>query len=382
MTNLLVPRTIFTPEHEMFRDSLRIFLEREIAPLHPQWEEAGIVSRDAWLKAGEEGILLMSMPATYGGQGADRLYSVILIEELARLNLSGPFFHLHSEIVAPYIFNHGTDEQRSKWLPPMARGEVIGAIAMTEPSGGSDLQSIRTTAVRDEGDYIINGQKTFISNGQLADIVVVAAKTDPTAGAKGVSLFIVESDRPGFKRGRNLRKLGAHAQDTSELFFDDVRVPATNLIGSENRGFNILMKELAWERAMISVRAVALSAAAIDWTTSYARERKAFSTPLLDMQHTRFKLAEHKARTVMARVFVDRCLEMVVNDKLDPIVAAVAKRQTTEMLMQVLDDCVQVHGGYGYMWEYPICRAYADSRFSRIAGGSNEVMLELIARTL
>lgn len=382
MDGTMIPRTIFSPEHEMFRDSLRKFLEREIAPHHAQWEEDGIVAREAWLKAGREGILLMSTPEAYGGQGLDRLYSVVLIEELARLNLSGPFFHLHSEIVAPYILNHGTEAQKTTWLPRMARGEAIGAIAMTEPGGGSDLQSIRTSAVRDGDDYVINGQKTFISNGQLADIVVVAAKTDPAGGAKGVSLILVERERAGFRRGRNLKKLGAHAQDTSELFFDDVRVPATNLVGAENRGFYVLMKELAWERMMIAVRSVALSNAALGWTAAYARDRKAFGKPLLDMQHTRFKLAEHRARVEMARVFVDRCLELVLRNELDATVSAIAKRQTTEMLMQLLDDCVQVHGGYGYMWEYPICRAYADSRFSRIAGGSNEVMLDLIARTL
>ena len=382
MDACMIPRTIFTPEHEMFRDSLRKFLEREIAPHHAQWEEDGIVAREAWEKAGREGILLMSTPAAYGGQGLDRLFSVVLIEELARLNLSGPFFHLHSEIVAPYILNHGTEAQKSAWLPRMARGETIGAIAMTEPGGGSDLQSMRTTARRDGDDYVINGQKTFISNGQLADLVVVAAKTDPAAGSRGVSLIIVEGDRPGFRRGRNLKKLGAHAQDTSELFFDDVRVPASNLVGAENRGFYVLMKELAWERTMIAVRSVALAKAPLGWTSAHARDRKMFGAPLIDMQHTRFKLAEHKARIEMARVFVDRCLELMMKGELDATVAAVAKRQTTEMLMQTLDDCVQIHGGYGYMWEYPICRAYADSRFSRIAGGSNETMLDLIARTL
>jgi acyl-CoA dehydrogenase len=377
-----IARTLFNEEHEAFRDSVRKFLERDIAPQHAKWEEEGIVSRDAWRAAGLQGILCMTMPEEFGGLGLGRLYSVVLIEEMARLGLSGPFFYLHSEIVAPYINNHGSETQKRAWLPRMATGEAIGAIAMTEPSGGSDLQAMRTVAIRDGDDFVINGQKTFISNGQLADVVVVAAKTDPKAGASGVSLFLVEGDAAGFTRGRNLQKMGGHAQDTSELFFSDVRVPATSLLGQEGRGFYILMQELAWERLMIAIRAVTTAEVAIAKTTDYAKERKAFGKSLFDMQHNRFKLAEHHAQVQVTRVFVDRCIDMAAAGQLDATVSAVAKFQTTELMMRVLDDCVQMHGGYGYMWEYFICRAFADGRYSRIAGGSNEVMRELISRTL
>jgi acyl-CoA dehydrogenase len=378
----MIPRTLFSEEHEMFRTSVRKFLEREIVPHHAAWEAAGVVDRSAWRAAGAQGLLCMTAPEEYGGQGLDRLYPAILIEEMARQNVSGPGFHIHSDIVGSYIAAYGDDAQKRAWLPKMATGEVIAAIAMTEPGGGSDLQAMRTTAVLDRDDYVLNGQKTFISTGQLADLVVVAAKTDPTAGSKGVTLFLVDANSPGFSRGRNLEKLGAKAQDTSELFFDGVRVPASSVLGEVGRGFYALMKELAWERMIMSVRAVATCEAALEWTVAYARDRKVFGQPLLDMQYNRFKLADRKAQTIMARVFVDRCLELVVRGELDATVAAAAKLQTTELVMGLLDDCVQMHGGYGYMWEYPICRAYADNRYTRIAGGSSEVMRELVARSL
>ena len=378
----MIARTLFAEEHEIFRASVRKFLEREIAPHHAAWEKAGIVDRSAWLAAGAQGLLCMTAPVEYGGQGLDRLYSAILIEEMARQNLSGPVFHIHSDIVGSYINTYGDEEQKRAWLPKMATGEAIGAIAMTEPGGGSDLQAMRTTAKLDGDTFILTGQKTFISSGQLADIVVVAAKTDPTVGAKGVTLFLVEGDRPGFVRGRNLEKLGAKAQDTSELFFDEVRIPSSNVLGTVGRGFSMLMKELAWERTIMAIRAVATCEAALDWTVAYVRDRKAFGQSLVDLQFNRFKLADRKAETVMARVFVDKCIELVVKGELDSTIAAVAKLQTTELVMRLLDDCVQMHGGYGYMWEYPICRAYADNRYTRIAGGSNEVMRELIARAL
>lgn len=378
----MLNRDLFSEEHNIFRDNVRKFLTREIVPHHSEWEDSGIVDRAAWLAAGRQGLLCMTIPEAYGGLGLSRLYSVILIEELARLNLSGPNFPLHSDIVAPYIARYGTEAQRQQWLPRMAAGEVIGAIAMTEPSGGSDLQAMRTAAVRQGGNFRLSGQKTFISNGQLADIVIVAAKTSPSEGARGVTLFLVESDRPGFRRGRNLEKLGAKAQDTSELFFDDVVVPDTNVLGEEGRGFQILMRELAWERTMLAVRAVAACEAALEWTSSYAKTRCAFGKPLLELQHNRFKLADRKAQTLMARAFVDRCLELLMQGSLDPALAAAAKLQTTEMLSALLDDCVQIHGANGYMWEYPVCRAYADHRYLRIAGGSSEVMRELVARTL
>jgi acyl-CoA dehydrogenase len=378
----VLPRRLFSEEHEIFRASVRKFLEREIAPHHAAWEEAGVVDRSAWLAAGRQGLLCMTIPEAYGGLGVDRRYSAVVIEELTRQNLSGPNFPLHSEIIAPYLNNYGTEAQKRAWLPKMATGEVISAIAMTEPGGGSDLQAMQTRAVRDGDDFVISGQKTFISNGQLADLIVVAAKTDPAAGARGVTLFLVESDRPGFRRGRNLEKLGAKAQDTSELFFDEVRVPATNVLGEVGRGFYVLMKELAWERMTLAIRAVAACEAALEWTADYARERKLFGQSLLDLQHNRFKLADRKAQTLMARAFVDRCIELVLDGELDATVAAAAKLQTSELLMALLDDCLQMHGGYGYMWEYPICRAYADHRYLRIAGGANEVLRELVARTL
>lgn len=378
----MINRTIFQEEHNIFRDSVRRFLEKEIAPHHMAWEEAGVVDRSAWLAAGREGLLCMTIPEEYGGLGLDRLYPTVLLEEMARLNLTGPNFPLHSEIVAPYLVNYGTEEQKRQWLPKMVTGEVIGAVAMTEPGAGSDLAAIRTSAIKDGDDYIINGQKVFISNGQLADLVVVATKTDSKAGAKGVTLFLVESDREGFQRGRKIPKIGAHAQDTSELFFDNVRVPASNMLGALNRGFICLMQELAWERLSLAIRATSLCEHAIGWTAEYTKERKAFGTTIFDLQHNRFKLADWHAQTQILRVFVDRCIELVNEGALDATTAAVAKYQSTELVMRVLDDCVQMHGGYGFTREYLVGRAYNDARYCRIAGGSNETMRELIARTL
>ncbi|HEX3919724.1 MAG TPA: acyl-CoA dehydrogenase family protein [Caulobacteraceae bacterium] len=378
----LIPRTLFSEEHEIFRRSVRGFLERECAPHHARWEAQGMVDREAWQAAGREGLLCMSIASAYGGLGVGKLFSAILIEELTKLSLSGLAFHIHSEIVAPYIEIYGTEAQKQAWLPKMATGEAIGAIAMTEPSGGSDLQAMRTTARRDGDDFILSGQKTFISNGQLADVVIVAAKTDPTLGAKGVTLFLVDGKAKGFERGRNLKKLGFHAQDTSELFFDEVRLPASSILGQEGQGFYALMQQLAWERMLVAIRATAMCEAALGWTADYTRGRNAFGKPLLDKQYIRFRLADLKAQTLLARVFVDRCLELVLKGELTAEVAAVAKLQTTELQTRLLDECLQFHGGAGYMWEYPICRAYADTRYMRIAGGSNEVMRELIGRTL
>ncbi len=377
----LLPRTVFDEDHVAFRESVRRFLELEIAPYHARWEEAGIVDREAWAAAGRQGLLCMTIPEQYGGLGVDRRYSAVLIEEIARQGLSGPFFHVHSDIVAPYIDSYGTEAQKSRWLPPMARGEIIAAIAMTEPGAGSDLQAMRTVAVRDGDEYVLNGQKTYISNGQLADLVVVAAKTDPAGGSRGVSLFLVERERVGFERGRNLKKMGSHAQDTSELFFSDVRIPMENRLGDEGHGFYMMMKELAWERMLVAIRAVAGAEQALVETAEYARNRMLFGKPLFDHQYNRFKLAELRAQTEMARVFIDRCIELVTRGELDAAVAAIAKKQSTDLMMRALDDCVQMHGGAGYMWEYPVCRAFVDGRYTRIAGGSNETMLELIART-
>ena len=386
MIELAIPRTIFDDEHNQFRESVRRFYEREVAPHHAQWEEEGIVPRALWKKAGEAGFLCATMPEEYGGVGADRIYSTILMEEQAYAGFTGPGFSLHSDIVAPYILNYGTDEQKQKWLPKMASGDVIGAIAMTEPGAGSDLQGVKTTAIRDGDTFVINGQKTFITNGQNADLVIVVAKTDPSQGAKGISLFLVEAGMPGFTKGRNLHKLGMKAQDTSELFFADVRVPADAMLGGaaqgQGRGFYMLMQELAWERMQIAIMAVAACEAALKWTVDYTRERKAFGKSILDFQNTRFELAEIKTETQIARVFVDKCVELVAQNKLDVATAAMAKYWCSDLQNKVIDRCLQLHGGYGFMWEYPISRAYADARVQRIYGGTNEIMKELIGRTL
>ena len=378
----MFPRTIYTEEHELFRDNVRKFLEREIAPHHAKWEEDGIVSREAWRAAGAQGLLCSSRPEEYGGQGVDRKYSAIVMEEQMYMGLTGLGWGLHSEIVAPYILNYGSDAQKREWLPKMATGELIGAIAMTEPGAGSDLQGVRTTAVRDGDDYIINGQKTFITNGQNADLVVLVTKTDPKAGAKGTTLFVVEATRKGFTKGRNLHKVGMKAQDTSELFFADVRVPAANRLGAEGQGFVMLMQELPWERLQIAINAVAACEAALQQTVAYTKDRKAFGKSIADFQNTRFTLAEVKTEVQIARVFVDKCLELLVQGKLDATDAAMAKWWTTDLQGKVLDRCVQMHGGYGFMWEYPVARAWADARVQRIYGGTNEIMKELIGRSL
>jgi acyl-CoA dehydrogenase len=324
----------------------------------------------------------MSMPPAYGGAGADRLYSTVLIEEAARVGASGPGFSLHSEIVSPYLNRYGTEEQKQAWLPRMARGEIIGAIAMTEPGAGSDLQTIRTTAIREGDHYLLNGSKTYITNGYNSDLVIVVAKTDPTKGAKGTSLLLVEADRAGFSKGRRLKKLGLKAQDTSELFFENVRVPAANLLGREGEGFMYLMQELPWERLMIALRAVAAAQAAVDWTLEFTRNRKAFGKPVFDFQTTRHKLAECSTQVQVGRAFADQCLEAVLTGELDPATAAMAKYWCTDMQCKVVDECLQMHGGSGYMLEYPITRAFADARVQRIYGGTNEIMKEVIGRTL
>lgn len=375
-------RELFSEEHELFRASARRFVEERVAPFHAQWEKDGQVSREVWLEAGENGFLCTSVPEEYGGAGGDFLFGAIFLEELARAGTSGPSFHLHSEIVAPYITAYGTEEQKKYWLPKMVKGEVIVAVAMSEPGAGSDLQNIRTTAIADGDDYVINGQKVFISNGQIADLVVVACKTDPSAGGKGVSLVLVEGDREGFSRGRNLEKVGYKAQDTSELFFNDVRVPKSNLLGVEGRGFKQLMQQLPQERLVIAVRSATSIETALEWTVEYTKERKAFGQSIAEFQNTRFKLAEIKSKAVMMRAFVDRCIAAHLKGELDSVTAAMAKMQSTEVLWDVLDDCVQLHGGYGYMWEYPICRAWADNRMARIAGGTSEIMKEIISRDL
>jgi acyl-CoA dehydrogenase len=378
----MIPRTLFSDEHEIFRRAVRRFVETEIAPHHAQWERDGVVSRDAWRKAGQAGLLCTAIPEHYGGVGGDFLHSVIVLEELSRVGATGPGFNLHSDIVAPYILHYGTEEQKQGWLPPMARGDVIGAIAMTEPSGGSDLQSIRTTAIRDGKEFVVNGQKVFISNGQLCDLLVLAARTGPGEGARGISLLLVEADRPGFTRGRNLEKVGFKAQDTSELFFADLRVPLSNLLGQEGRGFAQLMSELPQERLIQAVRAVAVCEAALDWTVEHVRQRQTFGKPLAAHQNTQFKIAEMTAQTTVARAFVDRCIELHLRGQFDAVDAAIAKLTATELQGRVLDECVQLFGGYGYMWEYPIARAWADARHARISGGSVEMMKYIIGRSV
>ncbi|HPU49973.1 MAG TPA: acyl-CoA dehydrogenase family protein [Burkholderiaceae bacterium] len=378
----MLTRKLFSADHEQFRDTARKFFEREIMPHHDRWEEQGFVDREAWLKAGAAGLLCMTMPEAYGGVGVDRLYSTIMIEEAARVGASGPGFSLHSEIASPYINRYGSEAQKQQWLPRMARGEIIGAIAMTEPGAGSDLQSIRTTAIRDGDHYVLNGSKTYITNGHNSDLVIVVCKTDPTKGAKGTSLLLVEADRPGFSKGKRLKKLGLKAQDTSELFFDNVKVPAGNLLGREGEGFMYLMQELPWERMMIALRAVASAEAAVEWTLEYTRNRKAFGKPVFDFQTTRHKLAECKTQVQVGRAFADQCLEAVLVGQLDPATAAMAKYWCTDMQCKVIDECLQLHGGSGYMLEYPITRAYADARVQRIYGGTNEIMKEVIGRSL
>jgi acyl-CoA dehydrogenase len=378
----MLARTIFTEEHEMLRDVARKFFAKEVAPHHAQWEKDGVAPREIWLKAAELGLLCVNIPEEYGGAGADRLASAILIEEQARQGLSGPGFSTHSDIVAPYILHYGTEAQKRRWLPAMARGEMIGAIVLTEPGAGSDLRSIRTSAVRDGDALVINGQKTFITNGQCADILLTAVKSGTAAGTKKVTMVVIEADRQGVSRGANFHKIGMKAQDTCELFFDDVRIPLDNVLGQEDEGFPILTSELAWERLQIAIGAVATSAAALDWTVAYTKERKAFGTAIADFQNTRFRLAEIKTEVQIAQVFIDRCLVEAEAGRLDPTMGAMAKYWCTELMGRVVDQCLQLHGGYGYMWEYPIARAFADARVHRIYGGSNEIMREIISRTL
>jgi len=377
-----IPRTIFDSEHAMLRDAVRSFCTREIAPYHEAWEAAGSVPRQLWRRAGELGFLCMTMPEEYGGGGADFRSSVVLTEELARIGATGPGFSLQSDIVAPYLLHYGTDAQKSKWLPRLASGETISAIAMTEPGAGSDLAGVATRAELDGDEYVISGAKTFITNGVMADLIVVVAKTDPAAGSRGVTLFLVERDMPGFSGGKALRKVGLHAQDTAEFSLENVRVPASAALGPINSGFKLLMSELAQERLSIAVGAVASAEAGLEWTLDYVRSREAFGKRILDFQNTRFTLATIKAQVTMARVFVDRCIELHCAGQLDAATAAMAKLETTELQFRALDACLQLHGGYGYMAEYPIARAWADSRVQRIYGGSNEIMREIIGRTL
>lgn len=378
----MIPRTIFSPDHEIFRDTVKRFIEEHVTPFHAEWEKLGQVPRSLWTKAGELGLLCVNVPEEYGGLGGDFLHSAILIEEMARAGATGPTFYLHSDIVAPYILDFGTEEQKRKWLPKMAAGEVVVALGMSEPSGGSDVQNIRTQAIRDGDDYVINGQKVFITNGHSADLLLLACKTDPKQRAKGVSLILVETDREGFTRGRKLEKIGCKAQDTSELFFADLRVPVSNLLGTEGGGFAVLMTQLAQERLIQAIRGVAASEAALEWTCTYAADRKMFGQTLADFQNTRFTLAGLHAEVLTQRVLVDRCMALHLHGQLDPVDAASCKLVTTDLQFKVMDQCLQFFGGWGYMWEYPIARAFADARMCRIGGGTAEVMKQIIANSL
>ena len=381
----MIERTLYQADHLAFADSFRRFIDKEITPHHGAWEEQGHVDRAVWHQAGANGFLCMSLPEEYGGAGADRLYSVAQMEEIARAGCSGIGFSLHSEIVAPYILHYGTEAQKRKYLPHLASGAMVGAIAMSEPGAGSDLQGVKTSALlsADGSHYVLNGSKTFITNSWLADLVIVVAKTDPAAGAKGTSLLLVEAGIAGFDKGQRLKKVGMKAQDTSELFFNNVKVPAENLLGGpamQGKGFICLMEQLPWERLQIAIGAVASAQAAIDWTLDYVKQRQVFGQSVAAFQNTRFTLAELQTQVQVARVFVDRCCELILNNQLDTQTASMAKYWTTDLQCKVIDECVQLFGGYGYMWEYPIARAWADARVQRIYGGTNEIMKEVIAR--
>ena len=382
----MIERTLFSPEHQAFRDSFRRFMAEEIAPHHAAWEEQGYVDKQVWAKAGALGFLCMTQPEANGGFGADKLYSIIQMEELSAAGFSGIGYGLHTEIVAPYLQHYGTQAQKQRYLPAMARGDMVGAIAMTEPAAGSDLQGIKTTAMAQaDGSFVLNGSKTYITNGWHSDLVIVVAKTNPAAGGKGTSLFLLEAGVPGFTKGKPLKKLGLKAQDTCELFFDNVRLPAEALLGGDamlNKGFICLMEQLPWERLQIAIGAVAAAQAAIGWTIDYVKQRQVFGQAVAAFQHTRFTLAELQTEVQIAQVFVDKCTELLLQDKLDTATASMAKYWCTDLQCKVMDACVQLHGGNGFMWEYPITRAYADARVQRIYGGTNEIMKEVITRSM
>lgn len=376
-------REIFTEEHEAFRETVRTFIAKEIAPHHEQWERDGMVSRGAWLAAGRQGLLGFFVEEEYGGAGADDFrYNAVLAEEFTYAGFSGPAFALHNDIIGPYLTRLATPEQKRRWLPGFCSGEIVTAIAMTEPDAGSDLQGIKTTAV-DQGDhYLLNGSKTFISNGILSDLVIVVAKTDPSAGARGISLLVVERGMPGFDRGRRLDKVGMRAQDTAELVFADVKVPKENLLGAEGSGFVSLMENLPQERLSIAIAAAAATERLLEISLAYAKDRQAFGRPIGSFQHNRFVLAEMATQARVARVFVDDCIARHTRGELDIATAAMAKWWTTEVQKQVVDQAVQLHGGYGYMLEYPVAKAFLDTRVQTIYGGTTEIMKEIIGRSL
>jgi alkylation response protein AidB-like acyl-CoA dehydrogenase len=377
-------RDIFDADHEAFRETVRTFLTKEVVPHHDAWEKAGQVDRAVWTAAGAAGLLGTDVPEEFGGGGvSDFRYNAVITEEIGRAGTSGLGFPLQNDVVAPYLLRLATDEQKQRWLPGFCSGEIITAIAMTEPGTGSDLQGIATRAVKQaDGSYVLNGSKTFITNGILADLVLVVARTDPDAGARGFSLLAVERGMAGFERGRNLDKVGMKAQDTAELSFTDVRVPSENLLGTEGEGFIHLMQNLAQERLSIAVGSIAGAAAALEHTIAYVKERKAFGRPVAAFQNTRFELAEMVTEVDVTQVYVDRCLREHVERELAVPDAAKAKWWASDVLKRVVDRCVQLHGGYGYMLEYPIAKAFVDSRVQAIYGGTNEIMKEIIGRTV
>ncbi len=375
-------RKVFRDDHEMFRDQVRRFVETEIVPHHAQWERDGIVPKSLWLRAGEEGLLCVTAPEEYGGAGGDFGHSAVLIEELARVNATAVGFTTHSDIAVPYLVNYGTDDQKTRWLPRLIGGELIAVIAMSEPQIGSDLRGMKTKAMRDGDQYILSGQKTFITNGINSGLAIVAAKVEGQANPKDITLFCVEDGTPGFEKGKKLEKIGLRGQDTSELFFSDVRVPVENMLGEESGGFACLMTELAKERLVIGIRAAASLESMLDKTVAYTKDRVVFGKPLFEFQNTRFKLADVKARTQMLRVFIDDCLQKLLDGELTPETAAMAKLTSAELHGQLLDELLQLHGGYGYMSEYDVGRAWVDARVARIYAGTSEIMKEIIARTL
>ncbi len=375
-------RRLFKLEHEQFRDVVRAFIDREIRPYHHQWEKDQIVPRDLWLKAGEAGMLCCTIPEEYGGLGLDYLFDVVVFEEMARSGFTGPGFMIHCDLVATYVNSFGSEAQRRHWLPKMVKGEAIGSLGMTEPHAGSDLRNIRTRAVLDGDHYVIDGQKVFISNGQSCDLMVLATRTSASDLQKGITLFLVDTSLPGFTRGRNLEKLGLKAQDTSELFFENLRVPASAMLGGEGQGFHLMMQKLAQERLAQAIRSAMVAETVIEWTVDYVAQRKAFGKTIADFQNTRFKLAELKTEATIGRVFTDECIERFMAGELNEVDAAMAKMWLSNLHCRVVDECLQLFGGWGYMWEYPIARAYADARIVKIAGGSIEIMKHIIGRSL
>jgi long-chain-acyl-CoA dehydrogenase len=377
-----IPRTLYEADHEAFRRTVRQFIRNEVQPEYPKWEEAGITPRSIWRRAGAIGILGTSIPTEYDGAGGGFKYDAIVMEELGYWGIGAPSWDLHSYIVAPYLVEFGSEEQKRRWLPGMASGEVIASIGMTEPDSGSDLKGMRTSARRDGDHYVINGAKTFITNGINGDLIVLAAKTEPALGAKGVSLFLVDTSTPGYRKGRNLHKIGNKGQDTAQLFFDDVRVPASALLGEENEGWRMLMHGLVQERLIVAIRSLSMCEAAYDQTLEYVRTRKAFGNPILEFQNTRFKLAEVSTAIDSMRPFLDQCIALHAQGKVTPVLAAKAKLGVTEVADRVIDACLQLHGGYGYTTDFPISRLWTDARLHRIYAGTNEVMKHIIGKAL